>query len=287
VLELGEQALALCTQLGDDYERTNSLKLIAVSHLLLGRHREADHYFELALALARSLCARRNVGAMLSNLGESARARGDYRSAIGYYQEAITVAREIGSRESELLYRSNLGGARVGIGANELPAAEADLKQVLAQDRRVAFLFSETYRFLAEALLGQGKVTQAFEAARKALALGVETENQDHIAAAWRALGCVMADPAFERPAELSELTASIPFRNCAACFAESLKSFTAMGAEAERARTLRAWGRYEFTHGDQAHGAAMREEARSIFRRLDMELEIERMNVEEADWAS
>src|SRR2546427_715471 len=64
-----------------------------------------------------------------------------------------------------------------------------------------------------------------------------------------------MADPAFERPAELSEFTASIPFRNCAACFAERLKSFTAMGAEAERARTLRAWGRYEFTHGDQAHG--------------------------------
>src|SRR5437867_767374 len=84
VLEMGKQALALCTQLGDDYERANSLKLIAVGHLLLGRHREADQYFEQGLMLARSLCARRNVGAMLSNLGESARARGDYRSAIGY-----------------------------------------------------------------------------------------------------------------------------------------------------------------------------------------------------------
>src|SRR5207245_80936 len=44
VLDLGEQGLALCTQLGDDHERTNSLKLIAVGHLLLGRHREADQY---------------------------------------------------------------------------------------------------------------------------------------------------------------------------------------------------------------------------------------------------
>ena len=56
------------------------------------------------------------------------------------------------------------------------------------------------------------------------------------------------------------------------------------MGAEAERARTLRAWGRFEWTHGDRAHGAAMREEARAIFRRLEMELEIERVNEEEAE---
>jgi predicted ATPase len=286
VLDMGKQALALCIQLGDDHERTNSLKLIAVGHLLLGRHREADQYFEQALALARSLCARRNVSAMLSNLGESARARGDYRSAIGYYQEAIAVAREIGSRESELLYRSNLGGARVGIGSEALAAAETDLKQVLAQDRQAAFLFSETHRFLAEALLGQGKVAEAFENARNALELGMRTENVDHIAAAWRALGCVTADPAFKRLTECSELTASIQFQNPAGCFAESLKSFTAMGAEAERARTLRAWSRHELTRGDRAQGVAMREEARSIFRRLEMELEINRMTEEEANWA-
>ena len=148
-----------------------------------------------------------------------------------------------------------------------------------------AALTAQVDRF-AEALLAQGKVTEAFEAARKALTLGIETENLDHIAAAWRALGSVMADPAFERPDELSTLTASIQFRNSAPCFAESLKCFTAMGAEAERARTLRAWGRFELTYGDRVHGAAMREEARAIFRRLEMELESGRMNVEEADWA-
>src|SRR5206468_2370458 len=192
-------------QLGDDYERTNSLKLIAVGHLLLGRHREADQYFEQALALARSLCARRNVGAMLSNLGESARARGDYAAAIGYYQEAIAVACEIGSKESELLYVTNLAGARIGMGEAELPAAEADLKRVIAGGGLAAFLYSETYRFLAEALLSQDKITEALEAARKALALGQETENQDNIGTAWRVLGCVMAHPHFEQPTALAE----------------------------------------------------------------------------------
>jgi hypothetical protein len=66
-----------------------------------------------------------------------------------------------------------------------------------------------------------------------------------------------------------------------AACFAESLRIFTAMGAEGERARTLRAWGKYELARGDPACGAAMWQQARSIFGRLEMDLEINRMNLE------
>ena len=56
------------------------------------------------------------------------------------------------------------------------------------------------------------------------------------------------------------------------------------MGAEAEQARTLRAWGNYELARGDRVRGAAMRQEAREIFDRLEMDLEVERMNLEEKD---
>jgi hypothetical protein len=42
---------------------------------------------------------------------------------------------------------------------------------------------------------------------------------------------------------------------------------------EAARARTLRAWARYE-----QEHGRMMMEEARESFTRPGMELEVERM---------
>jgi hypothetical protein len=38
---------------------------------------------------------------------------------------------------------------------------------------------------------------------------------------------------------------------------------------EGERARTLRAWARYEMEHGDSERGAEMLEEARRIRGRL------------------
>src|SRR5206468_2344467 len=136
---------------------------------------------------------RRNVGAMLSNLGESARARGDYRGAAHYYQQAITEARESGNLDSEMLYQSNLGGALVGLGGENLPVAESYLEQVIGHERQEIFLFSESYRFLADALLGQGKVAEALDAARRALALGEQTQSQEHIGAAWCALGTVTA----------------------------------------------------------------------------------------------
>jgi tetratricopeptide (TPR) repeat protein len=286
VLAHGEQALALCTELGADYEKTNCLKLIAVGHLLLGHHDQADEFFQQSLALSRALGYRRNVGAMLSNLGESARSRGDYEAAVRHYQEAIAQAREIGNVESELLYLSNLGGAFVGLGRDRLAAAETHLKQVIAHERQQVFLFSETYRFLAEALLGQGKVAEALDAARRALALGERTENQDHIAAAWRALGKVSAHP--DSKEALQQLPASdrARFENAGACFAESLKIYSAMGADADRARTLRAWAACELQRGDRARGTEMWQEARQIFGRLGMPLEMQRMNAEERELA-
>jgi hypothetical protein len=128
----------------------------------------------------------------------------------------------------------------------------------------------ETYRFLAEACLGQGKIAEALEMAQTAVALAQKTEDQDHIGGAWRALGLV-----------LSPLPDSITITDrtydARACFAESLRVYAEMGAQAERARTLRAWARYEHAQGDHQAGRAMREEAQEIFSQLGMRSELER----------
>jgi hypothetical protein len=60
--------------------------------------------------------------------------------------------------------------------------------------------------------------------------------------------------------------------------FEESLRICREMGMEGEEARTLREWARYELGHGDPARGAAMWEEARDLFARLGVELDVERM---------
>jgi len=65
---------------------------------------------------------------------------------------------------------------------------------------------------------------------------------------------------------------------DAASCFDESAQIFTRIGAEGERARTLREWARYEMDQGDLARGESMWRESRAIFEQLKMELEVERM---------
>ncbi len=47
---------------------------------------------------------------------------------------------------------------------------------------------------------------------------------------------------------------------------------------ESERARTLREWARHELARGDRERGQDMLREARDIFTKLGMQLEVERM---------
>jgi len=130
---------------------------------------------------------------------------------------------------------------------------------------------SENYRFLAEALLGRGQVAEAKEAALRALELGREIENHEHLAEAWRVLGLVASSSA--AAVEVHGET-----RDPASCFAHSLSIFARIQMEAERARTLRDWARHELAHGDPARGADMWRESRAIFTQLGMTRELQRM---------
>ena len=271
-MALCEQALLISTELGHAArrERAHSLKSIGAAHTMLGHFEQAESYSGQALSLHRELGNRRGVGNMLNSLGETARLRGDYLAAVKRYQEALTITREIGDRANEMTYLSNLGGARIGLG--DYSAAEADLRQVIKIAGAARFYaLSETYYFLAEALLGQGKRAEALEAAQHALVLGQETGNPEYIGGAWRTLGLVAANLTEPINIDHKPLDAQV-------CFAESLRVLTETGMEEERARTLRAWASYEQARGYSAHAQTMMKEAREIFMRLGMKLEIERM---------
>ncbi|MFL6284863.1 MAG: hypothetical protein ACJ74Q_17100, partial [Pyrinomonadaceae bacterium] len=136
---------------------------------------------------------------------------------------------------------------------------------------------SENFRFLSEALVGQGRLEEAMAAARRALELGREIENQEHVAEAWRALGLVASRSGSPAMYDGREMDAP-------GCFAESLTVFTSIQMEAERARTLRDWARHELRHGDGERGRKLWREAREAFTRLRMTLELERMAAESPD---
>ncbi len=270
-LELGEQAVALSTTHQATAEISLSLNLLGMAHDTLGHSEQANHYLEQALVLDRERGALHDMLSSLNNLGRNARARGEYRVAAAHYEEALRVARKIGYRWGEMAYSSGLGGARIGL--EEYAAAEAMLRRAIQMTNAARWVgLSAAYRFLAEACLGQHKHDDALAAAHRALELGQETDQREHIGAAWRVLGLVAAEGgAGAIPLGTDSYTARH-------CFTASLDLFIEMGAEGERARTLRAWAWYEQTHGDPAHGAALWHEAQALFARLGMTAEVGRM---------
>jgi tetratricopeptide (TPR) repeat protein len=273
VAELGRRILALSETMGEGvrHARANGLRLLGVAHETTGRFGEADECFKQSLSLLRELGDRRNIGFMLNNLGVIAHLRGDYETAARRYEEALAIFREIGERTWELPTLGNLAGAQIGL--EDYAAAESNLRQAVALTGPAGhFALSMIYCYLAESFWGQGKIEEALEPAREALSLGQRTENQDYIGNAWRTLGLVAAR--LPGPVEVGGETF-----NASACFAESLRVYTEMGAEAERARTLRDWARHERARGDAGRGAEMWDEAREIFSRLKMERELERMS--------
>jgi serine/threonine protein kinase/predicted ATPase len=272
VTELGQQILSL-SELMDEgalQARANGLKLLGVAHEVSGRFAEADECFEQSLALLRELGDRRAIGFMLNNLGVIAHLQGDYELAVGRYEEALAIFREIGERTWELPTLGNLAGAQIGL--ENYAAAEGHLQQAVTMTGSAGhFALSMIYCYLAESFWGQGKTVEALETARTALALGQKAENQDYIGNAWRTLGLVVAK--LPAPVHINGLA-----YDAAGCFAESLRVYTEMGAEAERARTLRDWARYERARGNHESGAAMWQESLEIFQRLKMKYELARM---------
>jgi tetratricopeptide (TPR) repeat protein len=274
-LALGEEALAICDEIGHRAEAAHMRNLLGFLYLISGRYDEATPHLEQALRVFQELGDRGPAAVQLGNLGWMSYARGDYRTAIERYEEALTMIREIRHRGEEMAWLTNLGGARGGLG--EYATAETELRRVIemAETSPLGEL-SETYRFLAEACLGQGKAEDALDAAQEALSLGKEANSPDYIAGAWRVLGQIAAQTS--KPITINSDGSSPTSYNASACFAESARIAEEGGMDSERARTLREWAKFELQHGDAARGAAMWQEARDLFVQLTASFEAERM---------
>jgi tetratricopeptide (TPR) repeat protein len=129
---------------------------------------------------------------------------------------------------------------------------------------------AETHAFLSEAYLGQGKLREALDAARHALDLARESENDLDLGIAWRILGQVLAgrqngQSGITLGGDSLDQTPSEP----QACFLESHQIFKKINAESEAARTLRAWAEFDLQNGRAQEGNKKLDEAKTIFRRL------------------
>jgi len=250
-------------------EEAENLRLLGAIYDRQGRYREAADCNQRALREFRHLGDVARTATTLNLLGEGARLRGEYREAAGLYRETVAEFRRIGHRRRELLGLSNLGGACVGLGEHE--EAERLLRQVIAMAPPEWQFLPETHRFLAEALLGRVELDRALEAARKALKGGQESGAAEFVGPSWRILAEVIACTG-------ATVEVDGTGRDAPSCFEESLRSLTKAGIEPERARTLRAWARYELTKGDRSRGGKLWRQAKELFSSLGMDRELSRM---------
>ena len=61
-------------------------------------------------------------------------------------------------------------------------------------------------------------------------------------------------------------------------CYRESIRIAEGIGSELDRARTLRDWAAAESARGQSERAVTLRAEALSLFQKMGMDLEVERM---------
>jgi tetratricopeptide (TPR) repeat protein len=187
------------------------------------------------------------------------------------YEQALALARQIGNRDSEIIYLGNLCGARLGL--KQYKEVEAYIRQAIAMAPAAnSCALADAYTLLSEACLGQQKYEDALAAALKSQALARESENDLFLGSAWRALGQVAA--ALETGAASDTQPIMVPARTgigleplkAENCFGESLRIFQKINAQGEQARTLRAWGEFQWQKNLPDEARKTLADAREIF---------------------
>ncbi len=261
-LEAGHRALAILTREDNPDIVAHCKGVIGLAYEQLDDYSAARESLQDALNYNREVANLPRIASLLDNLGYVANVQGDYAAALDFLREGLRVAHMSRARLHEIFLLTNLAVTLNGLGDYVVAEAEARRGITLCQASRIT-AYAEFYCALSEACLGQGRVTEAVEAAQQALDTARATEGPREVAAACRALGCAigaMHDSQGARP-----------------CFEESARSFAEAGAVGDQARTLRAWARHELRSGDHARGHKLWRQARELFARLALTHELAR----------
>ncbi|MCD4702414.1 MAG: tetratricopeptide repeat protein [Candidatus Aegiribacteria sp.] len=265
-----EEALSLSTELDTTHEIARSLNLLGFINDALSQSDKALHYKKRALEMCERSNDHRGIGTMLNNLGVTYGAIGNHQAAEDIYRESLSLGQQIGDRRQIVLCRSNLASTLVNLGRYR--EAEKELRIVIRElESTNWFAISDTYLFLAEALLGQGKTKEALETVKRALSLTEDIEAPEHYAASWCTLGKIAVR--LKEPINIAGKEYDMT-----ACFTRSMQCFTDIGREREQADILRYWAICEQESGNIEKARTLWHQAYETFDRLGLKLETERM---------
>jgi tetratricopeptide (TPR) repeat protein len=142
-----------------------------------GRHAEAQHSFQLGLAIDRQLDNAKGICTSLQNLGTIAWIAGKHRQAESYLQEAVVLSQEIGLRKVLTGCLNTLGN--VAADQHNYDEARERFHQALATAAE-----SNDIPFMLEILVGIARLLGMHEGepeqARELAMLVLENPASDH-----------------------------------------------------------------------------------------------------------
>ena len=185
-----QRAFELYQQAGDVQGQATSHNLIANAYFNLGRWRKADFHYRQALRIFEQIGDIYNQAAAYNNLGGIAKNRGQIEEALDYYQEGLQLAEKIGGSAWMVgVFHMNLGATFVlqqetAQAYHHLRQSRSYYDQVQSKD-----FLAETLRYLAEAALLDGDLTQATIWAEEGVQLAEELEMAVDAACCYCVLG--------------------------------------------------------------------------------------------------
>jgi tetratricopeptide (TPR) repeat protein len=263
-----ERSLTIRRQLGDRMGISYSLANLCVICVYQGQFARAREAAQEALELASVIGDLYGETGALDNLGDVMLEQGFPTQAIPLFQRGLRITREIGDLTTEAILLLDLGRAYHHLGdleqAREMLEQSLDMGSVI--ERRLAPLI---HAHLARLSLATDRDNEALAHARAGLRAAHEVEAPWPLGIAHRVLG---------------EVAAHVGSDKVEPHFEESIRVLREIGAEAELARSLAAYGIY-LNHSTDAEemrrGAAMLEEARTLFQELGMARDLAQLEAE------
>lgn len=229
-----------------------------------------------ALEIAQAIGDPYGSDAALEYLGSVAAERGDPEQAIEFLDRALRLAGEIGDRSVEASAWIRMGQVRYYLG--ELAQAQRALERALeisssTGEQRYAVA---AYPLLALVLLALGHVEEAITRAQAGLREAERLGIPYLVGVALRVTGEVAGRAGVERAGV-----------EPAQCFEESMRILRGIGAQAELAHSLAAYGRYQHSCGDERRSAGLLGEARALYTCCGMVAALARLDEATSSWLS
>jgi tetratricopeptide (TPR) repeat protein len=233
-----------------------------------GRLPEAQRCHSEALEIRRAIGDRIGVVQSLNNLGVLSFERGDYEDARRGWEQALDDSEQVGALPLQALALCNLGELALALERNEEARHRLEEGLELAEEIDDRRLQIEATRNLArlEHRLGDG--IRARELAHHAHEIAAEAGLREFEGRALLTLGEVFGGTLFDAD-QTDEFLGDGGTPAAESYFARGVELLRDIGNDAEVARGLEAFGRYEIENGQIEAGKAMLEEALAIFVRL------------------